>query len=86
MLANKAYVADTLIEAQTPGNHTVIPKTNRTIKRACDFVLYCERNLIERSFNKSSTFAPSRPGTTNSTEIFSPQFKLVSTIILLNQY
>ena len=28
------------------------PKTNRAIKRLCDFALYCERNLVERFFNK----------------------------------
>jgi transposase len=28
------------------------PKANRKVKRACDFVLYCERNLVERFFNK----------------------------------
>ena len=30
----------------------VIPaKVHRTTQRACDFALYCERNLIERFFN-----------------------------------
>jgi len=28
------------------------PKANRKMPRACDFALYCERNLIERFFNK----------------------------------
>jgi hypothetical protein len=28
------------------------PKANRKVKRDCDFVLYCERNLVERFFNK----------------------------------
>jgi transposase len=28
------------------------PKANRKTKRECDFVLYRERNLIERFFNK----------------------------------
>jgi transposase len=28
------------------------PKANRKVKRDCDFVLYRERNLVERFFNK----------------------------------
>lgn len=27
------------------------PKSNRKIKRACDFVLSCARNLVEKFFN-----------------------------------
>ena len=26
------------------------PKSNRKVKGSCDFVLYCERNLVERFF------------------------------------
>jgi len=33
------------------------PKANRKAKRDCDFVLYCERNFVERFFNKSNTTA-----------------------------
>ncbi len=51
LIADKAFDADiaTLTErAIVP----VIPsKSNRTTPRPCDFVLYCERNLIERFFN-----------------------------------
>jgi transposase len=32
------------------------PKANRKTKRECDFVLYRERNLIERFFNKIKHF------------------------------
>jgi len=32
------------------------PKSNRKIKRICDFGLYKERNLIERFFNKLKQF------------------------------
>jgi transposase len=28
------------------------PKANRKTPRTCDFALYCERNLVERFFNK----------------------------------
>lgn len=53
LLADKGYDSDAFIEclelrAITP----VIPaKSSRKIKRHCDFVLYCERNLVERFFN-----------------------------------
>jgi len=29
---------------------------NRKIQRACDFALYCERNLVERFFNQLKHF------------------------------
>jgi transposase len=32
------------------------PKCNRKTKRDCDFAFYCERNLIERFFNKIKHF------------------------------
>jgi hypothetical protein len=48
------------------------PKANRKVKRDCDFALYCERNLIERFFNKSSTIEPLPHATTNLLEIFLP--------------
>ena len=53
LLAGKGYDSDAFVEslglrAITP---VIPPKSNRKIKRPCDFVLYCERNLIERFFN-----------------------------------
>jgi transposase len=30
--------------------------TNRKTQRACDFALYCERNLVERFFNQLKHF------------------------------
>jgi transposase len=32
------------------------PKSNRKTLRACDFALYCERNLVERFFNQLKHF------------------------------
>ena len=54
VLADKGYDSDAIIELITEtGAHAVIPpKANRTIQRLCDFALYCERNLVERFFNK----------------------------------
>jgi len=54
LIADKAYDADSLID--TLNERAIIPvippKANRKVKRDCDFVLYCERNLVERFFNK----------------------------------
>ena len=32
------------------------PKSNRIVKRECDFALYRERNLVERFFNAIKHF------------------------------
>jgi transposase len=58
LIGDKAYDADafvdTLIEREiTP---VIPPKVHRTTRRACDFALYCERNLIERFFNQLKHF------------------------------
>ena len=38
---------------EASGAKVVIPpKANRILQRLCDFALYCERNLVERFFNK----------------------------------
>jgi transposase len=67
LIGDKAYDADPLID--TLNGRAIIPvippKANRKLKRDCDFVLYCERNLVERFFNKI---------TTSSLEIFLPLF------------
>jgi putative transposase len=54
LLADKAYDADHLIDTLARRRITPVipPKANRTVKRACDFALYAERNLVERFFNK----------------------------------
>jgi hypothetical protein len=53
----KAYDADALVDH---GVTPVIPRTvGRKDKHECDFALFCERNLIERSF------AASQRATTN---------------------
>ena len=52
LLADKAYDADTLIDTLTQRKITPVipPKANRKVQRACDYALYCERNLVERFF------------------------------------
>jgi transposase len=50
LLDDKAYDGDSLIDtlAQRGITPVIPPKANRKVPRACDFALYCERNLIER--------------------------------------
>ena len=58
LIGDKAYDADPLID--TLDRREIIPvippKANRKTPRACDFALYCERNLVERFFNKLKHF------------------------------
>ena len=53
LLGDKGYDADSLINSlEVRAIKAVIPpKSNRKIKRDCDFALYAERNLVERFFN-----------------------------------
>jgi hypothetical protein len=52
LIADKAFDADPFIAALN--DRAIVPvipsKSNRKTPRPCDFVLYCERNLIERFF------------------------------------
>lgn len=58
LLADKGYDADSFIESlEVRAIKPVIPpKSNRKIKRHCDFALYAERNLVERFFNSIKHF------------------------------
>jgi transposase len=58
LLADKAYDADALIDRLEARQITPVipPKANRCTPRKTDFVLYCERNLIERFFNNLKQF------------------------------
>ena len=53
LLADKGCDSDALIEILNVRQiqPVIPPKSNRKVKRDCDFVLYCERNLVERFFN-----------------------------------
>jgi len=52
LLADKGYDADRFVDVLTARAIKVVipPKSNRKVKRDCDFALYCERNLVERFF------------------------------------
>ena len=54
VLADKGYDSEAIVNViEASGAKVVIPpKANRIIQRLCDFALYCERNLVERFFNK----------------------------------
>jgi transposase len=58
LLGDKAYDADPFVSTLTKRGITPVipPKANRKAPRACDFVLYCERNLVERFFNTLKHF------------------------------
>ena len=53
LLGDKGYDADSLLNSlEVRAIKAVIPpKSNRKVKRDCDFALYAERNLVERFFN-----------------------------------
>ena len=52
LLGDKGYDADHFVDSLTARAIGVVipPKSNRKIKRDCDFALYRERNLVERFF------------------------------------
>lgn len=52
LLGDKGYDADHFVDRLTARAIKVVipPKSNRKVKRDCDFALYCERNLVERFF------------------------------------
>ena len=54
LIGDKAYDADPFVETLTQRGITSVipPKANRNIERGCELALYCERNLIERFFNR----------------------------------
>jgi transposase len=58
LLADKGYDADSFIKSlEVRAIKAVIPpKSNRKVKRDCDFALYAERNLVERFFNTIKQF------------------------------
>ncbi len=86
LLADKAYDTDTLIETLTQHKITPVipPKSNRKVQRACDYALYCERNLVERFFNKLKHFRAIATRYDKLARNFLAAVQLASAIILLN--
>jgi transposase len=86
LIGDKAYDADPLIDTLTErGIDPVIPpKANRKNQRACDYPLYCERNLIERFFNKLKHFRAIATRYDKLARNFLAGIQLTCAIILLN--
>ena len=86
LLADKAYDADTLIDALKRRDITAVipPKANRKIQRACDYALYCERNLVERFFNKLKHFRAVATRYDKLARNFLAGVQIASAMILLN--
>ena len=86
LLGDKAFDADPFIETLERRDITAgdLPKANRKTPRACDFALYCERNLIERFFNKLKHFRAIATRYDKLARNFLAGVQLACTLILLN--
>jgi putative transposase len=86
LLGDKAYDAAPVIDTLTRRGITPVipPKANRKIKRDCDFALYCERNLVERFFNKLKHFRAVATRYDKLARNFLAGVQLASVLILLN--
>jgi transposase len=86
LLGDKAYDSDQLIGSLTERGITPVipPKANRKNPRACDFALYCERNLVERFFNKLKHFRAIATRYDKLARNFLAGIQLACTLILLN--
>ena len=86
LLGDKAYDAASVIDMLTRRGITPVipPKANRKAKRDCDFALYCERNLVERFFNKLKHFRAIATRYDKLARNFLAGVQLASALILLN--
>ena len=86
LLGDKAYDADPLLATLARREITPVipPKTNRKVQRACDYALYCERNLIERFFNKLKHFRAIATRYDKLARNFLAGVQLAAAMILLN--
>ena len=86
LIGDKAYDADALIGTLNRREITTVipPKANRKTARDCDFALYCERNLVERFFNKLKHFRAIATRYDKLARNFLAGVQLASAMILLN--
>jgi transposase len=86
LIGDKAYDADSLIDTLNEREITPVipPKANRKVKRDCDFALYCERNLVERFFNKIKHYRAIATRYDKLARNFLAAVQLVAAIVLLN--
>ena len=86
LIGDKAYDADAFIKALADRQITpVIPShPRRALPLPCDFVLYCERNLVERFFNKLKHFRAIATRYDKLARNFLAGVHMASAMILLN--
>ena len=86
LIGDKAYDADLLRDtlAQREIIPVIPPKANRKTPSSCDFALYCERNLVERFFNKLKHFRGIATRYDKLAQNFLAGVQLACAIILLN--
>jgi len=80
-LRRRPFIGALNARAITP---VIPPKSNRKTPRPCDFALYCERNLIERFFNKLKHFRAIATRYDKLAKIFIAGVQLACAAILLN--
>jgi putative transposase len=83
--ARKGYDSDATVDfiSQSGAGVVIPPKKNRTIQRPCDFALYCERNLVERYFNKIKHYRAIATGYAKRARNYMAFVALVSTMLWL---
>jgi transposase len=86
LIGDKAYDADPLLDtlAQREITAVIPPKANRKVQRECDYALYCERNLVERFFNKIKHFRAIATRYDKLARNFLAGVQLAAAMILLN--
>jgi transposase len=86
LIGDKAYDADSLLALLDEREITAVipPKANRKSPRTCDYALYCERNLVERFFNKIKHFRAIATRYDKLARNFLAGAQLACAIILLN--
>jgi transposase len=86
LIGDKAYDADALIDTlkQRAITPVIPPRANRKAPRECDFVLYRERNLVERFFNKIKHFRAIATRYDKLARNFLAAVQLISAMVLLN--
>lgn len=86
LIGDKAYDADAFLEILA--DRQIIPvipsHPRRAVPLPCDFALYCERNLVERFFNKLKHFRGIATRYDKLARNFLAGVHLASAIILLN--
>ena len=86
LLADKGYDSNAFVAALDDRGITPVipPKANRKSPRDTDFALYCERNLVERFFNKIKHYRGIATRFDKLANTFLAGVLLISVLIWLN--